>query len=60
MPALDIHDAALRGMPRDDLIVVYFRRGYTLREIVGALAIRHGIVLSERSVSRILRRKRSV
>ena len=41
---------------QDDLISNYFHQGYTNNEIAGFLALQHGIVLSVRTIKRILRR----
>ncbi|KAH3694566.1 hypothetical protein DPMN_082005 [Dreissena polymorpha] len=39
MPAYDIQDADLRGMSSSQLIVLYRQRGYSIREILGVMAI---------------------
>lgn len=44
------------NLERDD-IAIYYHAGYTLREIIGFLATRHGIAFGERQVDRILREK---
>ena len=41
---------------REDLIRSYFLQGYTNSEIVGFLALQHGVILSVRTVKRILQR----
>ena len=41
---------------REDLIRSYFLQGYTNSEIVGFLAFQHGVILSVRTVKRILQR----
>ncbi|KAH3787349.1 hypothetical protein DPMN_165473 [Dreissena polymorpha] len=58
MPAYDIQDADLRGMSSSQLIVLYRQRGYSIREILGVMAIRHGTITSQRSIFRVLRRYR--
>ncbi|KAH3847813.1 hypothetical protein DPMN_090145 [Dreissena polymorpha] len=58
MPAYDIQDADLQGMSSSQLIVLYSQRGYSIREILGVMAIRHGKITSERSIFRVLRRYR--
>jgi len=58
MPAYDIQDADLQGMSSSQLIVLYRQRGYSIREILGVMAIRHGKITSERSIFRVLRRYR--
>ncbi|KAH3890924.1 hypothetical protein DPMN_015013 [Dreissena polymorpha] len=58
MPAYDIQDADLRGMSSSQLIVLYRQRGYSIREILGVMAIQHGTITSERSIFRVLRRYR--
>lgn len=45
----------INGLIRDDLIALYYHAGYTIREIIGFLALRHGIAVSERHLHRILR-----
>ena len=48
---------------RENLIRSYFSQGYTNSEIVGFLALQHGVILSVRTVKRILLRmglKRSI
>lgn len=40
---------------RDDLLAVYYHLGYTVQEILGFLAVRHNIAVSERHAHRILR-----
>ena len=57
MPAYDIQEADLQGMSSSQLIVLYRQRGYSIREILGVMAIRHGQI-SERSIFRVLRRYR--
>jgi hypothetical protein len=58
MPAYDIQDADLQGMSSSQLIVLYRQRGYSIRKILGVMAIRHGKITSERSIFRVLRRYR--
>ena len=41
---------------RENLIRSYFSQGYTNSEIVGFLALQHGVILSVRTVKRILQR----
>jgi len=53
-PALDKNV----GVNRDNLIRSYFLQGFTNAEIVGFLALHHGIILSVRTVKRILKRLR--
>jgi hypothetical protein len=43
------------GLNRNDLIALYYHNGYTAKEVVGFLACRHDIAVSERHVHRILR-----
>ena len=45
-------------MDRDNLIRSYFLQGFTNAEIGGFLALQHGIILSVRTVKRILKRLR--
>ena len=45
-------------MDRDNLIRSYFLQGFTNAEIVGFLALQHGIILSLRTVKRIFKRLR--
>ena len=45
-------------MSSSHLIVLYRQRGYSIREILGVMAIRHGTITSERSIFRVLRRYR--
>lgn len=45
----------LETLSRNDAIAAYYHCGYTIKEIVGFLALRHGIALSERQIHRILR-----
>lgn len=45
------------NLERDDVIAIYYHAGYTMREIIGFLATRHGIAVSERQMHRILREK---
>ncbi|KAH3823132.1 hypothetical protein DPMN_124931 [Dreissena polymorpha] len=58
MPANDIQDADFLGTSSSQLIVLYSQRGYSIREILGVMAIRYGIITSERSIFRVLRRYR--
>ncbi|KAH3833839.1 hypothetical protein DPMN_107155 [Dreissena polymorpha] len=58
MPAYDIQDADFQGMSSSQLIVLYRQRGYSIREILGVMTIRHGKITSERSIVRVLRRYR--
>ncbi|KAH3693710.1 hypothetical protein DPMN_081150 [Dreissena polymorpha] len=58
MPAYDIQDADLQGMSSSQLIVLYLQRGYSIREIFGVMAIRHGKITIERSIFRVLKRYR--
>lgn len=51
-PALLEH---LGTLSRNDAIAAYYHSGYTIKEIIGFLALRHNIALSERQVHRILR-----
>ncbi|XP_078328013.1 uncharacterized protein LOC144623471 [Crassostrea virginica] len=51
---LNIHGGNLE---RDDVIAIYYHAGYTVREIIGFLATRHGITVIERQMHRILREK---
>ena len=44
------------GVNREDIIRFYYQSGYTIDEIIGFLALRHGIALSKRQLHRILRR----
>ena len=44
------------GVNRDNLIRSYFLQGFTNAEIAGFLALHHGIILSVRTVKRILKR----
>ena len=41
---------------RENLIRSYFSQGYTNSEIVGFLALQHGVIVSVRTVKRILQR----
>lgn len=43
---------------RDDLTTSYFLQGFTNAEIAGFLALHHGIIISVRTVKRILKRLR--
>lgn len=43
-------------LTRDDLIALYYHAGYTVQEVIGFLAVRHDIAVSERHIHRILRR----
>ena len=53
-PALDKNV----GVNRDNLIRSYFLQGFTNAQIAGFLALHHGIILSVRTVKRILKRLR--
>ena len=53
-PALDKNV----GVNRDNLITSYFLQGYTNAEIASFLALHHGIILSVRTVKRILKHLR--
>ena len=53
-PALDKNV----GVKKDNLIRRYFLQGFTNAEIAGFLALNHGIILSVRTVKRILKRLR--
>ena len=46
------------GVNQDNLISSYFSRGFTNAEIACFLALHHGIILSVRTVKRILKRLR--
>ena len=46
------------GVNRDNLITSYFLQGFANAEIAGFLALHHGIILSVRTVKRILKRLR--
>ena len=46
------------GVERDNTIRSYFSQGFTNAEITGFLALQHGIVLSVRTLKRILQRLR--
>ena len=45
------------NLERDDVIAIYYHAGYSVREIISFLAIRHGIAVGERQMHRILREK---
>ena len=45
-------------MKRDELVVVYFELGFKQKEILFCLAQRHGIILSSRTLKRVLKRYR--
>ena len=44
------------ALTRDDIVALYYHSGYTIKEVIGFLASRHDIALSERQVHRILRK----
>ena len=45
-------------MKRDELVVVYFELGFKQKEILFCLAQRHWIILSSRTLKRVLKRYR--
>ncbi|XP_069126482.1 uncharacterized protein [Argopecten irradians] len=51
---LVVNDGAI--LNRDDLIAIYYHSGYTIKEIIGFMAVRHATAVSERQVHQILRR----
>ena len=45
-------------MERDELVSVYYQFGFQQKEILFCLAQRHGIILSSRTLKRVLKRHR--